>query len=76
LTVAILLDLYEIVTSRSSGVFLLFELTVAIVIELYDHTAPSPTPSTHVGVFCCFVDVVCCCSCDILVVVLLVFFTV
>ena len=28
----------------------MFSLTVAIVLELYDHTAPSPTQSTHVGV--------------------------
>ena len=29
----------------------MFSLTVAIVLELCDHTAPSPTQSTHVGVF-------------------------
>ena len=29
---------------------------------------PSPTPSTHVGVFCCCCSC-CCCCCDILVVV-------
>ena len=31
-------------------VFSMFSLTVAIVLELYDHTAPSPTQSTHVCV--------------------------